>query len=108
MPPLRRLISLLSKRAEIRHARLYATAPESGSRHQLTSDRVRIVEVGPPLQNEKKTIPLGTKIDLIERLTRTGLREIEAGSFVAPAWVPQVCYSALHHATTQTATHRIN
>ena len=80
----------------MRHARLYATAPESGSRHQLTSDRVRIVEVGPRdgLQNEKKTIPLGTKIDLIGRLTRTGLREIEAGSFVAPAWVPQVCYTA--------------
>jgi hypothetical protein len=48
----------------------------------------------PPLQNEKKTIPLVIKIDLIERLTRTGLREIEAGSFVAPAWVPQVCYTA--------------
>jgi hydroxymethylglutaryl-CoA lyase len=42
------------------------------------------------LQNEKKIIPLATKIELIERLARTGLTDIEAGSFVAPKWVPQV------------------
>lgn len=55
-------------------------------------DVVRIVEVGPRdgLQNEKATIPLKTKIELIHRLAMTGLRHIEAGSFVAPKWVPQV------------------
>jgi hydroxymethylglutaryl-CoA lyase len=42
------------------------------------------------LQNEKKTIPVATKIELVERLAQTGLRYIEAGSFVSPKWVPQV------------------
>lgn len=56
------------------------------------AEHIRIVEVGPRdgLQNEKKSIPLATKIELIERLARTGLRTIEAGSFVSPKWVPQV------------------
>lgn len=60
--------------------------------HHLAGDRVKIVEVGPRdgLQNEKKTIPLTTKIELISRLAKTGLTDIEAGSFVAPKWVPQV------------------
>jgi hydroxymethylglutaryl-CoA lyase len=53
---------------------------------------VRIVEVGARdgLQNEKKTIPLETKVELIRRLAKTGLKDIEAGSFVSPKWVPQV------------------
>lgn len=71
--------------------RSFATA----SAQQPTYDnRVKLVEVGPRdgLQNEKKTIPLATKIELIERLARTGLSTIEAGSFVAPKWVPQVSY----------------
>ena len=42
------------------------------------------------MQNEKKSIPVTTKIELIERLAKTGLTDIEAGSFVAPKWVPQV------------------
>lgn len=56
---------------------------------------MKIVEVGPRdgLQNEKATIPLTTKIELIEKLARTGLTDIEAGSFVAPKWVPQACLS---------------
>lgn len=59
---------------------------------RLTPDHVRIVEVGPRdgLQNEKKTIPLETKLQLIEKLANTGLTTIEAGSFVSPKWVPQV------------------
>lgn len=57
------------------------------------AEEVRIVEVGPRdgLQNEKKSISLETKIELLERLAKTGLRNIEGGSFVAPKWVPQVC-----------------
>lgn len=53
---------------------------------------IRIVEVGPRdgLQNEKKSISLKTKIDLIERLAKSGVRDIEGGSFVSPKWVPQV------------------
>jgi len=67
----------------------FATA----GRAQTSSDnRVRIVEVGARdgLQNEKKIISLATKIELIERLAKTGLTSFEAGSFVAPKWVPQV------------------
>ena len=50
------------------------------------------MEVGPRdgLQNEKKTIELETKLELIRRLAGTGVRDIEAGSFVAQKWVPQV------------------
>ncbi|KAL8916654.1 MAG: hypothetical protein Q9172_006211 [Xanthocarpia lactea] len=57
---------------------------------------VRIVEVGPRdgLQNEKKSISLETKLELIRRLAQTGVRDIEAGSFVAPKWVPQMANSA--------------
>lgn len=58
-----------------------------------SAEHVRIVEVGPRdgLQNEKSTISLDTKIELVERLAKTGLQTIEAGSFVHPKWVPQVC-----------------
>ncbi|PQE26411.1 hydroxymethylglutaryl- lyase protein [Rutstroemia sp. NJR-2017a BBW] len=59
---------------------------------QHGDNRIRIVEVGPRdgLQNEKTIIPLATKLNLIERLAQTGLRDIEAGSFVSPKWVPQM------------------
>jgi len=54
--------------------------------------KVRIVEVGARdgLQNEKTIIPAATKIELIDRLSATGLRTIEATSFVSPKWVPQL------------------
>ncbi|SLM37210.1 hydroxymethylglutaryl-lyase [Lasallia pustulata] len=60
------------------------------------AEEVRIVEVGPRdgLQNEKNTVPLKTKLELIQRLATTGVRDIEAGSFVAPKWVPQMANSA--------------
>ena len=59
---------------------------------------VRIVEVGPRdgLQNEKTSIPLPVKLELIRRLSGTGVRNIEAGSFVAPKWVPQVRFCGAH------------
>jgi hydroxymethylglutaryl-CoA lyase len=74
---------------QLRWHRGFATA-NAGTSYD---NRVKLVEVGPRdgLQNEKKTIPLATKIELIERLARTGVSTIEAGSFVAPKWVPQVC-----------------
>jgi hydroxymethylglutaryl-CoA lyase len=57
-----------------------------------SADQVRIVEVGPRdgLQNEKSTIPIETKIELVKRLATTGIKTIEAGSFVHPKWTPQV------------------
>src|SRR5688500_6333981 len=59
-------------------------------------DRVRMVEVGPRdgLQNEVKTVPLEVKVELIDRLSATGLPVIEAGSFVSPKWVPQMADTA--------------
>lgn len=61
-----------------------------------TPTAVRIVEVGPRdgLQNEKAIIPAATKIELIDRLSRTGLRTIEATSFVSPKWIPQLADAA--------------
>jgi len=57
---------------------------------------VRILEVGPRdgLQNIKKSIPTPVKIELIQRLASTGLRNIEATSFVSPKWVPQLADGA--------------
>lgn len=59
---------------------------------QYNADHVRIVEVGPRdgLQNEKKSIPLPTKLELIDRLAQTGVTHMEAGSFVPAKWVPQM------------------
>ena len=53
---------------------------------------VRIVEVGARdgLQNEKTIVPTDVKIELIDRLSDTGLQTIEATSFVSPKWVPQL------------------
>ncbi|MDR6094264.1 hydroxymethylglutaryl-CoA lyase [Stenotrophomonas sp. SORGH_AS_0321] len=60
------------------------------------SDFVRIVEVGPRdgLQNEKQPVSTADKIALIDRLSATGLRSIEATSFVSPRWVPQLADAA--------------
>lgn len=58
--------------------------------------RVRVVEVGPRdgLQNEANPVPLATKVELIDRLSATGLSVIEAGAFVSAKWVPQMADSA--------------
>ena len=57
---------------------------------------VRIVEVGPRdgLQNERVDIGTAAKIELVDRLSRTGLRSIEATAFVSPKWVPQMADAA--------------
>jgi hydroxymethylglutaryl-CoA lyase len=54
--------------------------------------KVRIVEVGPRdgLQNITAIVPTEIKIELIERLAKTGLSIIEATSFVSPKWIPQL------------------
>lgn len=60
-------------------------------------DRVRMFEVGPRdgLQNEPVSITTGTKIELIDILSETGLSTIEVGSFVSAKWVPQMADTAL-------------
>lgn len=49
-------------------------------------------EVGPRdgLQNERETLPPETRAELVDRLARSGLRRIEAASFVNPDRVPQM------------------
>ena len=62
----------------------------------MSTDTVRIVEVGPRdgLQNEKTLISTADKITLIEQLAATGLRSVEATAFVSPKWVPQMADAA--------------
>jgi hydroxymethylglutaryl-CoA lyase len=57
---------------------------------------VKIVEVGPRdgLQNEKQFVPTEVKVDLVNRLSAAGFRNIEAASFVSPKWVPQMADGA--------------
>jgi hydroxymethylglutaryl-CoA lyase len=55
--------------------------------------QVRIVEMAPRdgLQNEPgPVIATEIKVELINRLSATGLSHIEAASFVSPKWVPQM------------------
>jgi hydroxymethylglutaryl-CoA lyase len=55
---------------------------------------VRIVEVGARdgLQNEL-SVTTAQKVALIEALAQAGLKNIEAGAFVSPKWVPQMADS---------------
>lgn len=59
-------------------------------------DRVTITEVGPRdgLQNESSPIPLKEKVELVDRLSATGLTRIEAASFVSPKAIPQMANAA--------------
>ena len=58
----------------------------------MTTDRVRIREVGPRdgFQNEPEQIPTPAKLKVIEALSCTGLDWIETTSFVRAKWVPQL------------------
>ncbi|HEX3910601.1 MAG TPA: hydroxymethylglutaryl-CoA lyase [Solirubrobacteraceae bacterium] len=57
---------------------------------------VRIREVGPRdgFQNEPETIATDAKVELIDALARTGLRRIEATSFVRADVIPQLADAA--------------
>ena len=67
--------------------------------------QVKIVDVSPRdgLQNEKQVIDLATKLELIERLGQSGVKNIEITGFVSPKWVPQLadssqlCERLTHH-----------
>ncbi|MBE4587655.1 hydroxymethylglutaryl-CoA lyase [Vibrio navarrensis] len=63
--------------------------------NSLLAKSVKIVEVGARdgLQNEAR-ISTESKIALIDQLSRTGLKQIEAGAFVSAKWVPQMADSA--------------
>ena len=55
-------------------------------------NEVWVREVGPRdgLQNESTLVGTAAKVELIEALSRTGLRNIQATSFVSPRAVPQM------------------
>ncbi|MFM1935693.1 MAG: Hydroxymethylglutaryl-CoA lyase YngG [Planctomycetota bacterium] len=62
----------------------------------MTSQRVRITEVGPRdgLQNERRPVPTDRKVAFVDALSRAGFPEIEVSSFVNPARVPQLADAA--------------
>lgn len=76
----------------------YSTSPYDSLKesHQQLPRKVTIVEVGPRdgLQNQPQILTDDVKAEFINRLNRTGLQVIEAGSFVSPKWVPQMAGSA--------------
>lgn len=53
---------------------------------------IRLIEVGPRdgLQNEKYILSPEDRVSFVEKLSQTGLKEIEAGAFVSPKWVRQM------------------
>ena len=57
---------------------------------------VTLFEVGPRdgLQSRGGMVPAAGKIALIDALSRSGFRRIEATSFVSPRWVPQMADAA--------------
>jgi hydroxymethylglutaryl-CoA lyase len=70
---------------------LPARAPAPG-----LPDRVTIWEVGARdgLQNEDAIVPVGVKLEFLDRLADAGLTTLEATSFVHPKWVPQLADAA--------------
>lgn len=82
----------LSTNNNIIHKSVSTNGPLRPSRPAKYPTEVKIVEVGPRdgLQNESQIIPTATKLELIRRLRESGLRVIEATSFVSPKWVPQM------------------
>lgn len=56
------------------------------------NQRVRITDVSPRdgLQNEAGVIPTAEKAELVRRLLRCGVDEVEVSSFVSAKWVPQL------------------
>jgi isopropylmalate/homocitrate/citramalate synthase len=58
----------------------------------MMAAQVTICDVGPRdgLQNEADTLPPATRAELVDRLAATGLRSIEAVSFVSAERVPQM------------------
>jgi hydroxymethylglutaryl-CoA lyase len=59
------------------------------------STTIRIIEVGPRdgLQHESDIISTEAKVSFVNALSRSGMAEIEAGSFVSPRAIPQLADS---------------
>ena len=63
--------------------------------HKPALPAIRIIEVGPRdgLQNEPGIVSTEAKVTFVDALSRTGVAEIEAGSFVLPRAIPQLADS---------------
>jgi len=87
LPPISSLSTPSRRTAHLLRRRTFSHTPA-----QRTTDRARLVEVGPRdgLQNEERQLAPETKMQLIRSLAATGLSTIEAGSFVSRKLVPQV------------------
>ena len=66
-----------------------------GSLHKRPSQPIRIIEVGPRdgLQNERGIVATEDKVSFVNALSRTGVAEIEIGSFVSSHAIPQLADS---------------
>merc|ERR1712071_47668 len=86
------LISRVSSRTYRKIKKMKRIIQSSLRTRASNSNQVKIVEVGPRdgLQNEKKLVPTEIKLELIDRLVKSGLKNIEATAFVSPKWVPQM------------------
>lgn len=73
--------------------------------------KVKIVEVGPRdgLQNEDTILDATIKAEFINRLSTTGLTDIEIGSFVSPVWIPQMADTnkVVSLLNTKSAVHQV-
>ncbi|UVT21613.1 MAG: hydroxymethylglutaryl-CoA lyase [Nitrospira sp.] len=63
--------------------------------HSTALRPIRIIEVGPRdgLQNERNIVSTEDKVSFVDALSRTGVAEIEAGSFVSAHMIPQLADS---------------
>lgn len=70
---------------------------------RMFSNFVKIVEVGPRdgLQNEQTIVPTKIKVEFINKLSQTGLKNIEVTSFVSPKWIPQMADNMQVYQTIQ-------
>lgn len=68
---------------------------QEGNRQRHDAPGIHIIEVGPRdgLQHESGIISTDAKVLFVNALSRTGVAEIEAGSFVSPRAIPQLADS---------------
>ncbi len=66
-----------------------------GNRQNRELPEIRIIEVGPRdgLQNESDIVATDAKVSFVDALSKSGVAEIEAGSFVSPRAIPQLADS---------------
>ncbi|KAH7142195.1 hydroxymethylglutaryl-lyase [Dactylonectria macrodidyma] len=90
-------INSASARHRVRAGSLRLNAYRRYQSTYRNDGKLRIIEVAPRdgLQNQDQQVPKDTKVELIKRLAGTGLRDIEATSFVSPKWVPQLADGAI-------------